>query len=415
MNLNTKYKGSDRMKWQERFAERMDSLASSVAVSELLKLAEQADVISFAGGLPDPKIFPMEAIQEAMDRVLAGDGPAALNYGPGLGYTLLRDWIAERMLVKERAAASRENILVTSGGVEALHLICMALLEPGDTVVVGAPTYLVALHVFRAHQIKLVSIELDENGFDTEGLEQCLKELDRQGERPKLVYVIPSFQNPSGLTMNMERRHHLIKICERYNLPIVEDHAYADLRFEGEPIAALKSLAPDRVILIQTFSKIFAPGVRLGWVAADSSLIQQLSLCKIGTDTCANTLGQRLVYQYASHGGIDTQISKAVLRYRRKRDVMIKALSEYLSGIVTWSRPGGGFYVWLTLPESFDSEALLRHAIKNEKTAFVAGPVFFADGRGGQHLRLSYSFIAEDQIEEGIRRLAKAIKSQNTY
>jgi len=389
----------------------MGSLASSVAVSELLKLAEQPDVISFAGGLPDPKVFPMDAIQEAMDRVLAEDGPVALNYGPGTGYTLLRDWIAERMLTKERAAVSRENILVTSGGVEALHLICMTLLEPGDTVVVGAPTYLVALHVFRAHQVKMVSIELDENGLDTEVLEQRLNELDRQGERPKLVYVIPSFQNPSGLTMNIDRRHQLIKICERYNVPIVEDHAYADLRFEGKPIAALKSLAPDRVILTQTFSKIFAPGVRLGWVAADSSLIQQLALCKIGTDTCANTLGQRLVYQYASQGGIDAQVSEAVRRYRHKRDVMIAALAEHLSGIVTWSRPDGGFYVWLTLPESSDSEALLRYAIENEKTAFVAGPVFFADGRGARHLRLSYSFIAEDQIEEGIRRLANAIKS----
>jgi len=389
----------------------MGSLASSVAVSELLKLAEQPDVISFAGGLPDPKVFPMEAIQEAMDRVLTVDGPVALNYGPGTGYTLLRDWIAERMLTKERAAVSRENILVTSGGVEALHLICMTLLEPGDTVVVGAPTYLVALHVFRAHQVKMVSIELDENGLDTEVLEQRLNELDRQGERPKLVYVIPSFQNPSGLTMNIDRRHQLIKICERYNVPIVEDHAYADLRFEGKPIAALKSLAPDRVILTQTFSKIFAPGVRLGWVAADSSLIQQLALCKIGTDTCANTLGQRLVYQYASQGGIDAQVSEAVRRYRHKRDVMIAALAEHLSGIVTWSRPDGGFYVWLTLPESSDSEALLRYAIENEKTAFVAGPVFFADGRGARHLRLSYSFIAEDQIEEGIRRLANAIKS----
>jgi len=353
----------------------------------------------------------MEAIQEAMDRVLAEDGPVALNYGPGTGYTLLRDWIAERMLTKDRAAVSRENILVTSGGVEALHLICMTLLEPGDTVVVGAPTYLVALHVFRAHQVKMVSIELDENGLDTEVLEQRLNELDRQGERPKLVYVIPSFQNPSGLTMNIDRRHQLIKICERYNVPIVEDHAYADLRFEGKPIAALKSLAPDRVILTQTFSKIFAPGVRLGWVAADSSLIQQLALCKIGTDTCANTLGQRLVYQYASQGGIDAQVSEAVRRYRHKRDVMIAALAEHLSGIVTWSRPDGGFYVWLTLPESSDSEALLRYAIENEKTAFVAGQVFFADGRGARHLRLSYSFIAEDQIEEGIRRLANAIKS----
>ncbi len=399
------------MKWKQHHAGRIASLAPSVAIADLLKLAEQPDVISFAGGLPDPKIFQMEAIRAAMDRVMSEDGQAALNYGPSAGYTPLREWIAMRMQAKERVALGFEDILVTSGGVEALHLLCLALLEPGDTVIVGAPTYLVALHVFRAHQINMVSVELDENGLDTAVLEARLYELEQQGKRPKLLYVIPSFQNPSGITMSKARRQELVEICERYDLPIIEDHAYADLRFEGEPITALKALAPDRVILIQTFSKIFAPGVRLGWVATDADLIESLALCKIGTDSCANTLGQRLVYQFAREGGIDKQVLSASQHYRRKRDLLLAALGTHLSGIATWRRPEGGFYVWLTLPEAFNSEILLQAAIEKEKTAFVAGPIFFADNSGARHLRLSYSFVDEGQIEEGIHRLARTIQS----
>lgn len=402
------------MKWNHRMAGRIASLAPSVAIADLLKIAEQPDVISFAGGLPDPKIFQMEAIQAAMDRVMAEEGPAALNYGPGAGFTPLREWIAARMFDKEQVTLDQEGILVTSGGVEALHLLCMALLEPGDTVVVGAPTYLVALHVFRAHQINMVSVELDENGLDTDVLEQRLSELEKQGERPKFVYVIPSFQNPSGITMSTLRRQQLVQICKRYDLPIVEDHAYADLRFEGEPIMALKAMAPNRVILIQTFSKIFAPGVRLGWVATDASLIERLALCKIGTDSCANTLGQRLVYQFAKRGGIDVQVREAARHYLRKRNLLLEALDSHLSGLATWSQPQGGFYVWLTLPEALDSEVILRTAIEKEKTAFVAGPVFFADNSGARHLRLSYSFVSEMHIEEGIHRLARTIKSYSS-
>jgi 2-aminoadipate transaminase len=397
------------MNWQERYAGRMSSLAPSVAVSELLKLAEKPDVISFAGGLPDPQIFPVNEIHDTLSRVLTDDGQAALNYGPGPGYTALRDWIAERMVTREKVTVSRENILVSSGGVEALHLACLTLLEAGDTIIVGAPTYLVALHVFRAHQLNIVSIDLDEGGLDTDALEVRLRELADKGVKPKLVYTIPSFQNPSGLTMGEQRRRELVDICERFDLLIVEDHAYADLRYEGEPVTALMAMAPHRVIFIQTFSKIFAPGVRLGWTTADADLIRHMALCKVGTDTCSNTLCQRLVYEYGRRGGIDRQVSEAVSLYRRKRDLLLSALEEHLGNRVAWTRPAGGFYVWLTLPEQIHSEELLRKAIETEKTAFVAGPPFFADGSGARHLRLSFSFVSENDIEEGVKRLAKTM------
>lgn len=394
------------MKRQERYAGRVTSLAPSVAVSDLLKLAEQPDVISFAGGLPDPQIFSLEAIQETMNRVMADDGRAALNYGPGPGYSALRDWIAERMTAREQAVASRDNILVTSGGVEALHLLCLTMLEARDTIVVGAPTYLVALHVFRAHQLNIVPVALDEGGLDTDALEVRLKELTVQGITPRMVYTVPSFQNPSGLTMTEARRRRLVEICDRFDMLIIEDHAYAELRYEGKPLKALKTLAPDRVIFIQTFSKIFAPGVRLGWAVADADLIRHMALCKVGTDTCSNTLCQRLVYEYGRAGEIDSQISQAISLYRRKRDILLGALEAHLADRVQWTRPAGGFYVWLTLPEAVHSEELLRKAIETEKTAFVAGPPFFADGSGGRHLRLSFSYVAESDIEEGVRRLA---------
>jgi 2-aminoadipate transaminase len=397
--------------WHKAYADRMELLMPSVAGAEILKLAERPDVISFAGGLPDPRSFPVESIREAMERVLSEEGPAALNYGPNAGYSKLRDWIAERLDHLENIRASRENILVTSGGVEALNLVSMALLNPGDTVLVGAPTYLVALHVLRAYQARLASVSLDENGMDTEELDERLSELASKGTQPKFLYVIPSFQNPSGLTLSEERRHRLLEICSRFDVPVVEDHAYADLWFEGRALPTLKSLAPDKVILIHTFSKVFAPGVRLGWAAADPDLILRLGLCKIGTDSCANTLAQRLVYAYGSQGGIDEQIAASIDLYRRKRDMLLKALERELSGVVTWTTPRGGFYVWAELPEGADSELLLRHAIEKEKTAFVAGPPFFADGSGSRFVRLAYSFVPDEQIDEGIRRLARSLDS----
>lgn len=395
-------------------ARRMSLLSSSREVTEILKLAERPDVISLAGGLPDPTVFPLSRVLESQERVLREEGASALNYGPNAGFTRLREWIAERMKEKEGVEVGVENVLVTSGGIEALNLVAMALLDPGDTVLVEAPTYLAALHVFRSQEAQIASVATDADGLVPEALLEKLKELQKSGVRPRFLYVIPSFQNPSGATWSLERRRRVVEICARASLPIVEDHAYAELCYEGERPAALKSLDRSNVVFLHTFSKIFAPGARLGWAAADSDLIEKLGLAKLGTDQCANTLTQRLVHDYGRHGYIEDQVKSSIDLYRRKRDRMEEAMRRHFPEGTTWVHPRGGFFVWVALPEGVDTEKLLPLAIEREKTAFVAGPPFFADRSGGNFMRLAFSFVAEERIEEAITRLARAIRTMQS-
>jgi 2-aminoadipate transaminase len=391
-------------------ASRVGRLERSRAVTEILKLAERPDVISLAGGLPDPSVFPMERIRESMERVLRDEGEASMNYGPNPGYTKLRDWIAERMQAREKVRARRENILVTSGGVEALNLIAMALVEEGDVVLVEAPTYMMALHIAHAYGARVVPVPTDDEGLQPDALEERLAELARAGIRPRFLYVIPSFQNPSGATESESRRQHIVSACARFGVRIVEDHAYGELDYEGSGPPSLKSLAPDDVIFVHTFSKIFGPGVRLGWVAAEPELVEALGLCKHGTDQCANTLTQRLVYDYGSRGYIEEQVGASCELYRAKRDLMEAAMKRHFPTEAHWVHPRGGFFVWVRLPSSVDTEALLPVAIEKEKTAFVAGTPFFDDGAGREFMRLSFSYVPAEQIEEGVKRLGRALK-----
>jgi 2-aminoadipate transaminase len=391
------------------FAARLALLDRSRAVTEILKLAERSEVISFAGGLPDPSAFPMARIRESMERVLRDEGEASMNYGPNPGNTKLRDWIAERMTAREKVPARRENILVTSGGVEALNLVAMALLDEGDTVLVEAPTYMIALHIAHAYRARVVAVPTDEEGLDADALEERLRALERAGTCPRFLYVIPSFQNPSGATESESRRHRIVSLCERFKVRIVEDHAYAELDFDGSRLPSLKSLAPDNVIFIHTFSKIFGPGVRLGWVVAEPELVDALGLCKLGTDQCANSLTQRLAYDYGSRGFIDKQVEASIELYRLKRDVMEDAMKRHFPSEAHWVHPRGGFFVWVRLPESVDTEMLLPMAIEKEKTAFVAGTPFYDDGSGRQFMRLAFSFVSADKIEEGVKRLGRAL------
>ncbi len=390
-------------------ARRMELLGSSREVTEILKLAERPDVISLAGGLPDPAVFPLERVRESQERVIREEGAVALNYGPNAGFTRLREWIAERMKSREGVSVEVENVLVTSGGIEALNLVSMAVLDPGDTVLVEAPTYLAALHVFRSQEARIESVATDADGLVPEALDEKLTELARAGLRPRFLYVIPSFQNPSGATWSRVRRKRVVEICDSASIPIVEDHAYAELCYEGEREPSLKSLAPANVIFLNTFSKIFAPGARLGWAVADPDIVEKLGLAKLGTDQCANTLTQRLVNDYGRRGYIEDQVKAAIELYRRKRDRMEEAMRRHLPPESRWVHPRGGFFVWVDLPEEIDTEALLPLAIEREKTAFVAGPPFFADRSGKHFMRLSFSFVPEDSIDEAIVRLARAI------
>jgi 2-aminoadipate transaminase len=389
----------------------MELLGSSREVTEILKLAERPDVISLAGGLPDPAVFPLDRVRESQERVMREEGALALNYGPNAGFTRLREWIAERMQTRERIEVGVENILVTSGGIEALNLVSMALLDPGDTVLVEAPTYLAALHVFRSQEARIESVATDADGMVPEALDEKLKELARSGARPRFLYVIPSFQNPSGATWSRERRKKVVEICDASSIPIVEDHAYAELCYEGEREPSLASLAPANVVFLSTFSKIFAPGARLGWAAAYPDLVQKLGLAKLGTDQCANTLTQRVVYDYGKRGYIDDQVKASIELYRRKRDRMEHAMKRHLPPETRWIHPRGGFFVWAELPGEIDTETLLPLAIEQEKTAFVAGPPFYADRSGRNFMRLAFSFVPEESIEEAMVRLARAIRA----
>ncbi len=398
------------MHWKDRLADRISLLSPSAAVIEILKLSERSDVVSFSGGLPDPAIFSLEKIAECTSRVMTDQGHEALNYGPNPGYARLREWLVGWMEEREGVKSSTDGIQVTTGGLEALHLVCLALLDPGECVVVGAPTYLAALHVFRAHQVQIESVDVDEEGLNPDSLKDCLLRLERTGKRAKFLYLVPTFQNPTGVTLSTARRKKILDLCRRFDLPIVEDNAYADLRYDGEPVPSFRSLAPEMVIFLHTFSKIFGPGIRLGWIAADPSLISTLGLCKLGTDQCPNTLTQRILYECAIEGCIDEHISRSIELYRGKRDTLLEELNSQMPAGVSWTSPEGGFYTWLSLPEGISSSRLFKEALEKEKVAFVAGSPFF-DGRSGERFaRLSFSYIPRDEIAEGISRLAKLIR-----
>jgi 2-aminoadipate transaminase len=396
------------MNWNNLYSSRIDSIGHSDVVA-ILKLAERPEVISFAGGLPDPATFLLEEIKEVFEEVVAQRGRDVLGYGPTAGITPFREWLAGHMRQAGRPSKV-EECLVTTGGIAALDLICKVLLDPGDVVIVGEPAYVAALHVIRSYQARFAGVPLDDQGMQPGALKSLLDEARRESLHPKFIYLVPSFQNPSGVTLSEKRRKKIIELAVEYNVPIVEDAAYHDLRFEGHAPPLLASLDAQNVIHINTLSKIFNPGVRLGWVTAPQALIEALALAKQGQDQCSTTIGQYLAFAFASRNLIERQKSKAVEIYRRKRDIMLGALEHYFPQSAHWTKPQGGFYTWVTLPEEIDTEALLPRAIEDASVAYVAGPAFYHNRSGKEHMRLCYSYVSESQIEEGVRRLAHIVK-----
>jgi len=393
-----------KMNWKNIYSRRIDAMGHSDVVA-MLKLAEKPEVISFAGGLPDQDIFLLEEIGESFEAVFSKKGRAALGYGPVAGVGSFREWLAGRMTQSGRPSEVDE-CLVTTGGIAALDLICKVLLDAGDVVIVGEPCYLAALHVVRSYQGRFRGVPLDEKGMKPDALESTLEDLRRVSIRPKFIYLVPSFQNPSGVTLPEDRRKRIVQIADQYRVPIVEDAAYRDLRFEGDAPPLMTSLDPENVIFINTFSKVFNPGVRIGWITAPSSLIETLALAKQGQDQCASTIGQYAALDFASKGLIERQILRAVETYGRKRDTMLTALKRHFPKSAHWTRPEGGFYTWVTFPEGVDTEALLPKSIEDVSVAYGAGPAFYHDRSGKEYMRLSYSYVPDSQIEEGIQRLA---------
>lgn len=375
-------------RWERLFAGRTRTGHGDALVA-VLALANVHDIVSFAGGFPDPETFPGEALAE----IFGGLDATAFQYAPTAGLPGVRDFIAGRL----EARPEEGGLLVTSGSIEALELAGKAFLEPGDVVAVEGPTYMGAIMSLQSFDARIETVPLDEDGMDVEALEPL---------RPKLVYTIPDHQNPAGVSLSEERRRALVDLARRRGFLILEDVAYRELGWEEERPPSLWELGPDVVVQAGTFSKIFFPGVRLGWAAGPPEVVAKLVWAKQLTDQCAGALGQRLLEEYGRRGLLDRQIERARGLYRRRGEAMLAALERHLGGRAEWTRPRGGFFTWLTLPE--DATELAKRALE-ARVAFVPGVPFFADGRGTHNARLSFSRVTEEEIEQGVARLASLL------
>jgi 2-aminoadipate transaminase len=398
--------------WDERYALRTDHIGSS-AIRELLKLTALPDVISFAGGLPAPELFPIEKFKEASEVVLSEMGDRALQYGTTEGYQPLREMIA-RNASKYGIQISADNVLITSGSQQALDLLGRIFINRGDRVLVESPTYLGAIQAWNAYGVKYVTIPFDEHGMQTNLLESRL----RTGL--KFIYVLPNFQNPTGVTLSRERRKQLVEMANAYGVPIVEDDPYGQLRYEGEhlpPVVVLDDeirakevpIYSGNVIYTSTFSKILAPGLRLAWVVAPTEVIKKIVQAKQGCDLHTSTFTQYIAYEVANSTWMKTHILAIRKTYKERRDIMLDALQQYMPKGVQWTKPAGGLFLWATLPEGIDTSAIFRSAV-DAKVAFVPGGAFHPKGGGENTMRLNFSNAKPELIMEGIKRLAKVLK-----
>lgn len=404
--------------WTSRYAVRTKGVKSS-AIRELLKLTQNPDIISFAGGLPASDLFPVPRFAEACRKVLAQSANSALQYGETEGYKPLREMIA-RHTSRYGMKTQPENVLITTGSQQALDLVGKLLINAGDRVLVEAPTYLGALQAFDLYGAEYLSVPCDQDGLRTDLLEPPL----RSG--PKFIYVLPNFQNPTGATLSEARRRELVTLADRYGIPIVEDDPYGQLRYDGEHLRPLVVLDRENlprdpgytlgnVIYLGSFSKTLAPGLRLGWIVAPPEVIGKLVQLKQGSDLHTSTFAQIVAYEVARNNFLDEHIKKLRTFYKERRDVMLGALRQHFPDQVTWTHPKGGLFLWVTLPDGLDANELFREALKHN-VAFVPGESFFAPNgesqKGALHLRLNFSHAQPDEIREGIRRLSLAAKRQ---
>lgn len=385
-----------------RFAARTRRIQAST-IREILKLTTQPGFISFAGGLPAADLFPLERIGEVTAQILREHGAQALQYSTTEGYLPLREWIAGRM-----PGATPDNVQIVSGSQQGLDLLGKVLIDPGSRVLVEAPTYLGALSAFNPYEPEYVSVSMDDEGLELDALEAALK-----AHSIKFMYVLPTFQNPSGRLMGLERRRAIVELARKYQTPILEDDAYAELYFDGRPLPTLYALDQElgggNVVYLSTTSKTLAPGLRVAWVVGPQPVIQKITFAKQGADLHSPTLNQMLVYQLVQdEPWYQAQIGRIRQTYQTRCNWMLLALQKYMPEDVGWIAPKGGMFFWLRAPAGLDSLKLLKEAVE-EKTAFVPGQPFYADGSGQNTLRLSYSSASHEQIEEGLKRLGRAV------
>ena len=385
------------------------SQAEASAIREILKLVQKPEVISLAGGLPDPATFPAEEIRGIVNKILSNKSAQVLQYGTTEGLPGLRKSILE-FLSTDGIKGNLENIIITSGSQQGLDLVGKVFLSPEDVAIVELPSYLAALSAFRSYGGELVGIPMDEEGMQMDLLEEKLTQLKEEGKKVKFIYTISNFQNPAGVTMSLSRRKKILKIAQKFNLFIVEDNPYEKLRFEGESIPSIYSLDTDgRVISLGTFSKILCPGLRLAWMLGNKEIIGKLALLKQATDLCTNILSQSIAYEYFQLGKFTENIEGNIDIYREKRDAMLDALERYFPPQATWTKPQGGFFIIATLPDYIDTGEMMIEAVK-ENVAYVPGSPFFANGGGKNTMRLAFCYPSPEEIEEGIKRIGKVIK-----
>lgn len=392
-----------------QFASRMDLLKGS-AIRELLKLAGRPEVMSFAGGMPAPELFPVEEVMEASMAVLKEQGRTALQYSSTEGYPRLRQQIADRMLAKNNIKTDADHILVTSGSQQGLDFSARVFLNPGDVVLLESPSYLGAVNAFKAAEPTFIEVPTDDGGMIMEELEKILATT----EKVKMIYVIPDFQNPTGRTWDLDRRHKFMEIINRYEIPVVEDNPYGELRFEGEYMPALKSLdTKGLVVYLGTFSKILAPGYRLGWVCAEDEILAKYNFMEQAASLQASTIGQMETAKWIDMFDLDAHVNKIREVYRKRRDVMMETLHRELPEGCVCTDPVGGLFTWVVLPESFNNEEKMKDLqmkCLEKNVAFVAGGSFFPNGGHENTLRLNYSCMPEEKIVKGITILCETIK-----
>lgn len=383
-------------------------------IREAFKLAERGDIISFAGGFPSPESFPKGEVADIARHVAQELGDSSLQYGPTEGFYPLRELIAGTM--RARGIACRpEEVLITNGSQQALDLIGKLFLDPGDGVIVEKPAYVGGLNALSPYEPRFVGIPLDDDGMCTSLIDAQLDERRRRGQlgRVKACYTVPNFHNPAGVTLSAQRRRELLAAAARHGFCIIEDDPYGDLRFEGAPLEPIKALDRDeRVLYLGSFSKVFLPGFRLGYVVGPEEVIKRLAIAKQGADLCSNSFGQRVILEAVRRGLLEPHRERIVALYRAKRDLMLEALSRYFPPEVTWTRPQGGFFIWVTLPDGMDAKRLLPEAVAEERVAYVAGGAFFVDGSGANTIRLAYSQASDAEIVEGIKRLGRFLASR---
>jgi len=399
------------IEWGEKFSARSKGMKAS-AIRELLNLINNPEIISLAGGMPDPTLFPKEVLGEIAKDITVNNGGKALQYGPTEGIKPLRETIVNLAHEEGIKSVTIDNVLVTTASQQGLDLVGRIFVDPGDTILVEAPTYVGGLQAFHAVQANFVTVPLDDDGINTEVLQSILKDLGQKGVKPKFIYVIPNFQNPAGVTLSLERRKKLIEISHENDLIIIEDDPYGDIYFEGEKIPSLIELDNiGNVIDLRTFSKILAPGLRLGWIIANNEVIKKISIAKQGADLCSPSLTQYIADKFVRDGYLKDYLELVRKNYKVKKDAMLSALEKYFPEGCSWTKPHGGMFVWASVPEYIDTDALFIEAVQ-EKVAYVIGSAFYPYGEDKHHMRLNFTLSTPEQIDEGIKRLGNLLKKK---